>query len=99
MEFCPKCKSILSPKKGKVVCSCGYSKKSEVSLNEEFDQKDLIILDEDNEHIGDSTIPLTCWNCGNVGVYFWMHQMARADEAPTRFYQCKKCKKVWRSSK
>jgi DNA-directed RNA polymerase subunit M len=100
MNFCPKCKSILVPKQGKLVCSCGFKSNSTLEFKEKIiPPKDIVILDEKDEHIGDDLIPLTCWNCSHVGVYFWMVQMRRADEPPTRFYKCKKCKKVWRSGK
>jgi len=100
MEFCPNCSSLLIPDKGKLVCSCGYSKKSKLIFESKLEKpKDIVIVDESMEHIGDSVIPIVCWNCGNRGVYFWMVQMRRADEPPTRFYKCKKCKKVWRSGK
>ncbi len=102
MEFCPTCKSVLIPKKGKLICSCGYEKKEKVKIEfkEKIDkQKEIEIIDEKTENIGDSELPIVCWNCGNKGVYFWMVQMRRADEPPTRFYKCKKCKKVWRSGK
>lgn len=100
MKFCPRCKSLLMPKDGILACSCGYTELSTISVNERFKrQKDIEIVDEATEHIGDSEIPIVCWNCGNTGVYFWMVQMRRADEPPTRFYKCKKCRKVWRSGK
>jgi transcription factor S len=100
MKFCPKCKSMLLPKKGKLVCSCGYTEKSRVEMKENLPKpKDIEIVDEAAEHVGDAEIPVVCWNCGHKGVYFWMVQMRRADEPPTRFYKCRKCKKVWRSGK
>lgn len=106
MNFCPKCHSLLLPKKENnelfLICQCGYKKKLEnekIVLKEEINHKEIEIIDEENEHIGDDVLPIKCWNCGNIGVYFWLVQMRRADEPPTRFYKCKKCKKVWRSGK
>ncbi|MEM3374389.1 MAG: transcription factor S [Candidatus Woesearchaeota archaeon] len=104
MQFCPNCQSILIPKKGYFICSCGYKKKiddndEKIVIKEKIEHKEIEIIDEENEHIGDDVLPIKCWNCGNEGVYFWMVQMRRADEPPTRFYKCKKCKKVWRSGK
>jgi DNA-directed RNA polymerase subunit M len=98
MKFCPRCKSILVLNDDMLVCDCGYKEKSELKLREQIpEQKEIEIIEE--EHTGESEIPIICWNCGNRGVYYWMVQMSRADEAPTRFYRCKTCKKVWRSSK
>ena len=101
MKFCPGCKCLLVPKNGILKCSCGYSDKAEnIEIKEKITKnKDIEIIDEGNEHIGDDSLPIECWNCHNTGVYFWMVQMRRADEPPTRFYKCKKCKKVWRSGK
>ncbi|MEM2138845.1 MAG: transcription factor S [Candidatus Woesearchaeota archaeon] len=115
MEFCPNCHSILLPKKEIdkdnnsdkttliLACKCGFKKeineKNKILFNEKIEHKEIEIIDEENEHIGDDVLPIKCWNCGNIGVYFWLVQMRRADEPPTRFYKCKKCKKVWRSGK
>lgn len=100
MRFCPNCKSMLIPKDGVLQCICGYIEFTPQVINEKFlKPKEIEVIDEALEHIGDDVAPMTCWNCGNVGVYFWMVQMRRADEPPTRFYKCKKCKKVWRSGK
>ncbi|MBN2367966.1 transcription factor S [Candidatus Woesearchaeota archaeon] len=100
MKFCPKCGSLLIPKEGKLECGCGYSETSTIKFREEIHPpKDIEVIDEATEHIGDTVIPIVCWNCGHRGVYFWMVQMRRADEPPTRFYKCRKCKKVWRSGK
>ena len=96
--FCPKCKSLLIPKDGKLVCSCGYSEDKEIEFNEKINNKEIEVVDE-NENLAESEVPIVCWNCKKRGVYVWIRQMARADEAPTRFYKCKHCKKVWRSSK
>jgi DNA-directed RNA polymerase subunit M len=100
MKFCPECKSVLVVKDNMLSCSCGYKKEGNIKFIEKIKKpKEIEILDEATEHIGDSELPIVCWNCKNVGVYFWMVQMRRADEPPTRFYKCKKCKKVWRSGK
>jgi DNA-directed RNA polymerase subunit M len=100
MKFCPKCRSLLVPKDRKLVCICGYKEQGNLKFREEVKApQDIEIVDENTEHIGDATIPVVCWNCGHRGVYFWMVQMRRADEPPTRFYKCQKCRKVWRSGK
>ena len=99
--FCKKCKSLLVFKKKKLVCStCGETWNGRIGFREPMKKEEGIhVLDEKDEHTGDSEVPIVCWNCGNVGVYSWMVQISRADEAPTRFYKCRKCRKVWRSSK
>ena len=98
--FCLECKSLLVPRNGKLACECGYVDDSRIIVKEKVEKQKIIeVIDEKDEHIGDDKIPLKCWNCGFVGVYFRMVQMRRSDEPPTRFYKCKKCKKVWRSGK
>ena len=100
MEFCPKCKSLLVPDKGKLVCpTCNYRKKAKgkLKIEEKIQHNDLEIIESDKEY-GDSIIPIVCWNCGHRGVYVKIHYY-RSDEAPIRFYKCEKCKKVWRSSR
>jgi len=100
MRFCPKCHSLLIPRNKRLECKCGYSEDGKVEIKIKVEKpKDIVVVDEDIEYMGESTIPIVCWNCGNRGVYFWMVQIRRADEPPTRFYKCKKCKKVWRSGK
>ena len=98
--FCPECKLLLVQKNGKLACNCGYVQHDKIVVKERVEKPRTIeVIDEKDEHIGDDEIPVKCWNCGFVGVYFWMVQMRRSDEPPTRFYKCKKCRKVWRSGK
>jgi len=104
MQFCPKCGSILMPKtvggKSVLACSCGYKAVAEkMAIKEEVKAgKDVQVIDsEENE-----SLPLTdykCPKCGHEKAYFWELQTRSADEAPTRFYKCQKCKKVAREYK
>ncbi|MBT3721290.1 transcription factor S [archaeon] len=100
MNFCPKCKSLLIPSSGKLKCSsCSYISKTKKKheIKEKIENKKLEVINENTQY-GDSTVPIVCWNCGHRGVYIKVN-FHRSDEAPTRFYKCEKCKKVWRSSK
>lgn len=101
MMFCPKCGSILVPKKesGKYVlsCSCGYkSKDSEnTSLKEEVkEQKEIDVIDQDFE--GKPLVEAECPKCSHNKAYFWTQQTRSSDEPETKFYKCEKCKHVWR---
>ena len=99
--FCPKCKSILLPKKveGKKVmaCSCGYNstgleqrKVSEKSTG----SVDVAVVDREIE-----TMPLCaaeCPKCEHDQAYYWMVQTRAGDEAETKFLKCQKCKHTWR---
>ena len=44
MKFCPKCKSMVFPKNGKLKCRCGWEEKikeEEIEAEYKFEGKDL----------------------------------------------------------
>lgn len=106
-QFCPKCKSILRPKKdedGKVFmyCTCGYtSKPSSASIT---DKKKEVKIEDQQEEVSViekdiNTLPITkdeCPKCGNKEAYYWLQQTRAGDEAETKFMKCTKCKHTWR---
>ena len=104
MMFCPKCGSMLMPRKEKnatvLTCKCGYINKKAENMgplkekikNEE--RKIEIVGDEEKK-----TLPLTdgtCSKCGHNKAYFWTVQTRAADEAETKFLKCEKCGNTWR---
>lgn len=102
MMFCPKCGSLLIPKKeGKnnvLSCSCGYKDKSKekLSLKEEVKQK---IKDVEVASDSEESLPVTdaeCKKCKNTQAYFWLVQTRAGDEPETKFLKCTKCKHTWR---
>ena len=99
MEFCPECGAMLLPKEGKLECSCGYKKnlsddgEYEVTEKVEAAETVKILGDESNLH---STITEVCPECGHDKAYYELKQTRSADEAPTRFFTCAKCKHKWR---
>ncbi len=104
MMFCPKCGSLLTPKKEKnktiLACKCGYQDKKA----EEFSPIKEKVDNEDNEIavVGDEetkTLPLTdaeCGKCGHDKAYYWTIQTRAADEPETKFLKCEKCSHTWR---
>lgn len=101
--FCPKCGSILLPKKEGskkvLVCSCGYktSKLDAVTIKEtvEKKEKDVEVIDKGELE----TLPKTrvsCPKCGNNEAYFWLVQTRAGDEPETKFLKCTKCGHTWR---
>ncbi|MBW2981114.1 transcription factor S [Candidatus Woesearchaeota archaeon] len=101
--FCPKCGSILVPKregsKKLLACSCGYkSNKTEgVVLKESVAKKEKKVEVIDKGEL--QTLPkmkITCEKCGNEEAYYWTVQTRAADEAATRFMKCTKCGHTWR---
>ncbi|MFT4297769.1 MAG: transcription factor S [Candidatus Woesearchaeota archaeon] len=101
MMFCPKCGTLLVPKRNKkqISCSCGYVHKDEVKLklSEEISKHDKVEVINEEDQI--KTLPLTdveCPECKHTKARFWTAQTRAADEAETRFFRCENCHIVWR---
>ncbi len=100
--FCPKCGSLLRPKKNKnkrvLACSCGYtsneSKPTEIREEVAKQEKKSGVVDEDAEVLPETDAE--CPKCGNSRAYYWMQQTRAGDEPETRFLKCTKCKHIWR---
>ena len=104
MEFCDKCGLVLIAQKGKkgnyLMCrKCGFKltkyKPVEISERVEKDPLEEVIVIEKSEE----ALPKTktkCSKCGNLEAYWWIQQTRSADEAPTLFLRCVKCKHSWR---
>tara|TARA_Y100000310_G_C20611236_1_gene778111 strand:- start:162 stop:476 length:315 start_codon:yes stop_codon:yes gene_type:complete len=100
--FCPKCGSILIPKKEDkkgVSCSCGYKSQDseEVVIKEHVlkDEKDIEVIDQGELQ----TLPLTevdCPKCKHEKAYYWLVQTRASDEPQTKFLRCEKCEHTWR---
>lgn len=101
--FCPKCGSILIPKKKgskmALVCnSCGAvsSDVENTKLREKVvdKEKELEVVEKEPE-----TLPLTdveCPKCKHRKAYYWMVQTRASDEPETQFFKCEKCGHKWR---
>lgn len=105
MEFCPKCGSLMLPKKteeGPVLeCSkCGHvsgaAKEEEYKLVRNVESKKIAPEVIESEQVGLPTTRVTCPKCGGSTAYWWMRQTRAGDEPATRFYRCVKCNHVWR---
>jgi len=106
IEFCDKCKAIMVPeKKGSSVIlkciKCGSRKHGPVKAIKIVEEKKKIrgitILDKD-----ETPLPITdneCPECGHIKAYWWLQQTRSADEPPTQFFRCVKCKYTWREYK
>ena len=102
--FCPRCGSILQPKKEgeKTVtrCSCGYTNTNAEAARiteKKIEKKEERSFEAaSHEKI---TAPLTeidCPKCHNSQAYYWTRQTRAGDEGETKFHQCTKCKHKWR---
>ncbi len=98
--FCPKCGSLLKPKKGNkniMVCSCGFKKKSKgISVKETIKgkEKKVEVVEKEIE-----TLPLMeaeCPKCHHRKAYYYTVQTRAGDEPETKFLKCEKCKHRWR---
>ncbi len=105
MMFCPKCGSLMLPKKesGKTVmkCSCGYVEKKvqKIEIKEKIKEKKEIQAVEEDFEIHPLTEGVECPKCGHRKAYYWEVQTRASDEPATKFLKCEKCKHVWRDYK
>jgi len=95
--FCPKCKSLMYPKNGKLVCKrCGAEKEmKKISVIRETPHKDRDMRFVEDE----ATLPKTrveCPGCHHNEAYWRLRQTRASDEPETRIYRCVKCGHTWR---
>jgi len=105
MLFCPKCKSIMMPKKvgAKTVfaCSCGHTSEAGVATITESvkkpEQREVAAVEKEVEiH---AKTDAECPTCKHKEAYTWDKQTRAGDEPPTKFFKCLKCKHTWRDYK
>jgi|TARA_Y100000031_G_C8105721_1_gene330866 DNA-directed RNA polymerase subunit M len=100
--FCPKCGSVLLPKKEgskkALVCSCGYKsgdvEKTKLTESVTKKSKEVEVIEKEIE-----TLPKTkveCPKCEHKEAYFWTVQTRAGDEPETKFHKCVKCNHIWR---
>jgi DNA-directed RNA polymerase subunit M len=104
MDFCKKCGAVLVAKKEKtktvLVCrKCGYKvddyKPMEIAENVDKNPlNDVIIIEKNEEYLPKTKV--ICPKCSNKEATWWLQQTRSADEAPTLFLRCTKCKHSWR---
>ncbi len=98
MSFCPKCGSILLPKrkdeKTVMGCSCGYEEIPKKVTEKVEKKEEVAVVEKGFDHLPEEKIK--CPKCGHDTALFWTKQMRAADEAETTFYKCKKCGHTWR---
>ena len=104
VDFCKKCGSLMvlkeQKKKSFLVCrKCGnklkHYKPLEITEKVKKNPKEEVIVIEKDEE----TMPKTravCPECSHTEAYWWLRQTRSADEAPTLFLRCTKCKHSWR---
>lgn len=103
--FCPKCGSILLPKKEgskkSLVCSCGYKSTNveNTKITETVTKKEANVEIVDKSKV--NILPKTnakCERCGHKTAFFWTVQTRAGDEPETKFLKCEKCDHIWREN-
>lgn len=94
--FCSKCKSLMLPKNGKLICKkCNTEKEMEkLNIKVKRTEKELTIITEKLD-----TRPKTkieCPKCRHNEAYWHLRQTRASDEPETRIYRCTKCSNTWR---
>jgi len=101
MEFCDRCRSLMYPAAGKLVCRrCGFTRdacgEQVVRSNSQPQNERSIAVHEKAEPAGLPTTRAPCPECGNGTAYWWLRQLRSADESEVRFFRCTRCGKTWR---
>ena len=101
MLFCPKCGSIMLPKRVDtrkiMACSCGFVSKdtTDATIKEGSAPKpELEVIDSQQQ-----SLPITdaeCTKCHHRKAFFWLKQTRAGDEPETKFLKCEKCSHTWR---
>ncbi|PSQ29601.1 transcription factor S [Halobacteriales archaeon SW_6_65_46] len=105
MQFCDECGSMMHTDGEQMVCSdCGHATAKAESLSTDYvsterqDDSDVIETTEDANFEGKPTDDtVRCDECGHGIAWYTIKQTGSADEPPTRFFKCKRCKSVWRA--
>jgi DNA-directed RNA polymerase subunit M len=100
--FCPKCGSVLLPKKEGskkvLVCSCSYksSNVEKIKLTETVAKKEKEVeVVEKKINVFPKT-KIRCEKCGHDTAFYWTVQTRAGDEPETKFLKCEKCDYTWR---
>lgn len=108
MDFCDKCGNLMITEREsnrlRYVCrKCGHTVRSKraisTSIEERIKSKKMIVpvfSEDDDLRQYPINKEIVCPNCENRGAYWFMQQTRAADEAPTMFLCCTKCKHKWR---
>ncbi|MBS3051163.1 MAG: transcription factor S [Candidatus Aenigmarchaeota archaeon] len=99
MNFC-ECGGLLVPSSSGSACrKCGKrnSSKIDIKITTKAEKGGMIVIEDNKPDL--PTTDKECKKCGNNEVYYWLIQTRSADEPPTQFFKCTKCKHTWREYK
>ena len=100
--FCPKCGSVLLPKKEGskkvLVCSCGYKsnnvEKTKITETLNKKEKEVEVIEKEINILPKTKV--NCEKCEHDTAFYWTIQTRAGDEPETKFLRCEKCKYTWR---
>jgi len=95
----------VKKKRTRNILACGVCgketalKKQKIIISESLPAKKegIVIMKKGDEVIDMPKTHVICPKCEHNEAYWWMQQTRSADEPPTVFYKCVKCKYGWRS--
>ena len=109
VEFCPECSSLLRKKtidgKSFLACRCGFKREMEDNIDDiqksiqekkKALDKNLIVVSEKDKITVHPKVTRQCPKCKHNEAEAWQEQTRSADEPPTSFFRCTKCKHTWR---
>ena len=110
MDFCETCDALLQPTRvnGVVRMYCPdcqvYTDQEGSVISTTIDRSDdpeggkTLVLENESDHtLGRPVGQIFCQECDDItDVEYWEIQTRSADESPTRFFKCLKCKYSWR---
>jgi DNA-directed RNA polymerase subunit M len=91
---------MLKKVNGKLVCkSCGKESKQNIELKvtKHAKKKEIKVIEDNRPDL--PVMHKVCPKCEHKEAYWWLIQTRSADEPPTQFFRCLKCKHVWREYK
>ena len=102
--FCPKCGSILIPRKEgsktMLTCSCGHKSVEKESTKIKETVKDKIskveVVEKNEDLAALPSMDTECPKCRHKKAKFWTMQTRAGDEPETKFLKCEKCGHTWR---
>lgn len=98
MEFCSCGGIIVSSAAGGKCRNCGKAQAvTHGKIVSEKKKKETVVIEDNRPDLPETDV--RCQKCGNGRAYWWLIQTRSADEPPTQFYKCTKCKHTWREYK
>jgi transcription factor S len=95
--FCEKCKSLLYPKDGKMVCQeCSWSLEDGKITDKKQKKEKFVVVKKGQDLASLPKIKQNCEKCDCEECFYWTKQTRSGDEPETVFYKCVKCGNTWR---